>query len=67
MTKIFEFVSGLMFLVAALLFLANPRKALEETYDVLVAPSPRIVGNSLVLRRANSHRPHRASQGDSER
>ena len=49
MFKIFEFLGGVMFLVATIQFFASPRKALQETYDVLVSPSPRIVKGHLVL------------------
>lgn len=49
MLKIFEFLGGVMILVALIEFLPNPKKALEEAHRVLVSPSPRIVNNHLVL------------------
>lgn len=49
MLKIFEFIGGVMFLVALIEFLPSPRRALEETQRVLVSPSPKIVGGHLVL------------------
>lgn len=52
MFKIFEFLGGVMFLIATIEFFASPRKALEETHRVLVAPSPRIVNGHLVLPRS---------------
>ena len=51
MVKIFEWLGGLMFLVALIEFVPNPKKALEEAHAVLVSPSPRIVNGHLVLPR----------------
>ncbi len=56
MFKIFEFLGGLMFLVATIQFFISPRKALQETYSTLVAPSPRIVKGHLVLPRKEATR-----------
>ena len=40
--KLFEWLYGLMFLVAFMEFTANPKKALQDTYCTMVAPAPRI-------------------------
>jgi hypothetical protein len=62
MFKIFEFLGGLMFLVATIQFFVSPRKALQETYDVLVSPSPRIVKGHLILPRPKHLHKHHGSE-----
>jgi hypothetical protein len=56
MFKIFEFLGGVMFLVATIQFIVSPRKALQETYDVLVSPSPRMAKGHLVLPQKKNHK-----------
>lgn len=55
MFKIFEFLGGVMFLVATIQFVASPKKALDETYRVLVSPAPRIVHGHMTLPSGKIH------------
>jgi len=54
MPRIFEWLGSLMFLVALLEFIPNPKKALQSIPDVL-ATNPRMVNGHLIL----SHPDHR--------
>ena len=49
MTRLGEWIGGVMFLVGAIQFFVNPRAALDETYRVFVSPSPHIVHGHLVM------------------
>jgi len=54
MPKIFEWLGSIMFLVALIEFIPNPRKALESIPQVL-ATNPKIVNGRLVLPKVNGN------------
>ncbi len=51
MPRIFEWLGGLMFLIALMEFAPNPKKALQSIPEVLKA-NPVMLGNHLVMPKA---------------
>lgn len=52
MTKLFEVLLGLAFLIAAIDFVHDPKGALASVQGVVNSPSPRMVNGHLVVSRS---------------
>lgn len=61
MSRLIEWLGSIMFLIAVLEFLPNPKKALNTISDAL-STNVRIESNHLVLKKTPNHRPKELSK-----